>query len=1403
MGRRTSKSLLATFSLLLSLLSLNFQTNTAHAANNGTTTTLTAASASIYSGATDTLTATVSNAAATGTVSFSSNGSAISGCTAVTVTSGVATCVFSPPSVGTYSSLIAAYSGDGTYQGSTSSSVSILVSTAPTIVNDASSSCALAVTGSGVTVNSSSVAVSVVGSNCVVKFLTVGTYSVTIPTGVSALNYLVVGGGGGGGSGGGGGGGVLSGLNFGVTPNASYTVTVGAGGRGGCGGAGTCPVQSANGSQSVFSTVTALGGGAGGDGRGSHAGDGASGGGARYDCTSLTCAGNGTNGQGTNGAASTHGGYGGGAGGGGAGGAGGNTILYHIGGRGGNGFASSITGSSVSYGGGGGGGINSNDNQYCGLHTPGGSDSNYYCNSTNSALDIPGGGLGQGGGGNGSSWGFTGGTQGAYSNATPGAANTGGGGGGTDPEDNAGGAGGSGVVILSYVAATNLKTITFNSNINTPSTSIQSVTGGISTQLQNNAFSAVGYIFSRWNTAADGSGTSYANLAYITTNSNLTLFAQWTAGVNNTVTFNANSGTGTMAAQSAGQTTNLSANLYTRSGYTFTGWNTASGGTGYSYSDQATYSFTSDVTLYAQWALIVTPHTVSFYGNGSDGGGTNSQTASTSQALTLNGFTRTNYNFLGWDTNNNAGTPTYLDGQTYSFTADLGLYAIWAAVPVVPNTVTFNSNGGSGTMANELATTNTVLSANTFTQTGYTFLNWNTAANGSGASYSSSYTYSFARSITLYAIWSQNLTISYDGNSSASGSTPTSQGYYSGGPTLSLANNPGSLARPGYTLTGWNSAANGSGTAYALGQSNVTFSTNTTLYAQWTGATYVILYTGNGNTGGSAPSFQSYVLGGSGITISGNSSSLARTGYTFSGWNTQPDGSGTAYTVGSTGVTFTQSTVLFAQWTGNQVTVTFDPGLGTVSPTSATFTVGSTALILPTPTRTAYDCQGWYTASTGGSLVGAVGSSYSPTSGVTLYAHWQSISYVISYDSNGGSLTDTSSITYNYGDSPLVLRTPTRTSFTFQGWYSATTGGTRYGIAGASFTPSATATLHAQWIQNSLVNLISPTLIGTITTTNGIGTTYTLRSPGTTVDIDYPANALPANTVISAYFQGDLNYAKSAISGAQNFLLSTVIAWLAPDQTVPNTSSGVAINVTITDPGIQVGAKAYLLVGTNLTLAATATIAGQVTVAITSDPEIVINNPGSSSSSSSSSGGSSSGGGSSGASSGGSGGGSSTTTSGCSTPTTAAQPTTTSPTTSKTATSSTTTSKTTTSSTSKTTTTSAATVPTITVTSGKPTIVIPCARSSAAAKVTLAPTATAATAPLNTSTAIVLTGLKPKIPVTVTVASSNGQTTVKLGTFTPTTSTLTTSLLQFLKPGVNTITITTGTTKRVVKLTVK
>ena len=272
------------------------------------------------------------------------------------------------------------------------------------------------------------------------------------------------------------------------------------------------------------------------------------------------------------------------------------------------------------------------------------------------------------------------------------------------------------------------------------------------------------------------------------------------------------------------------------------------------------------------------------------------------------------------------------------------------------------------------------------------------------------------------------------------------------------------------------------------------------------------------------------------------------------------------------------------------------------------YTYLGSPLVLPTAVRAGYNLIGWYDTATAGTLVGLASETLTVISERNLYAQWSPKTYTITYAPNWGTAPSTTD-TYTVGNVGRTLPAVERENFQFNGWYSALSGGVLIGKTSETFMPSDTTTVHAQWTQNSLVGLTSPTLIGSITTLSGVGNTYSATASDTAITINYEADALPANTVINTYLQGDLTHAKSFITTAQNVLLSLVVSWLSESATVPNTAPGRPITVNITNPGIKIGAQIYILIANSLTLVGTASKDGQVTVALTSDPEIIINNP--------------------------------------------------------------------------------------------------------------------------------------------------------------------------------------------------
>jgi uncharacterized repeat protein (TIGR02543 family) len=188
---------------------------------------------------------------------------------------------------------------------------------------------------------------------------------------------------------------------------------------------------------------------------------------------------------------------------------------------------------------------------------------------------------------------------------------------------------------------------------------------------------------------------------------------------------------------------------------------------------------------------------------------------------------------------------------------------------------------------------------------------------------------------------------------------------------------------------------------------------------------------------------------------------LTRSGYTFGGWNTARDGSGTVFDA-STPVT--GDITVYAQWTAVQYTVTFNADGG--SPATRTRTVASGNSVgasnMPSePGKSGYTFGGWYTSTGGG---GTRFTASTPVTGdLTVYAQWQEntpppAQYTVTFDSHGG--TGVAAVTANAGTAVAKPADPTRAGYTFAGWFSATSGGTQYTWP---HTLTGNVTMNARW----------------------------------------------------------------------------------------------------------------------------------------------------------------------------------------------------------------------------------------------------------------------------------------------------------------------------------------------------
>ncbi len=156
--------------------------------------------------------------------------------------------------------------------------------------------------------------------------------------------------------------------------------------------------------------------------------------------------------------------------------------------------------------------------------------------------------------------------------------------------------------------------------------------------------------------------------------------------------------------------------------------------------------------------------------------------------------------------------------------------------------------------------------------------------------------------------------ITYNGNSSTSGTVPET-GMYGSGKQVTLPDNTGKLKKPGYKFLGWCESQDGSGTNYAAG-STYTITKNTTLYAVW-GRNIMVNFDGNNYPDPSNPPAP-IITGDNMVILPRNDTNLNRDGYDFSGWNTRANGTGDTYMPGQTMI-LTCNTTLFAKWTGETV----------------------------------------------------------------------------------------------------------------------------------------------------------------------------------------------------------------------------------------------------------------------------------------------------------------------------------------------------------------------------------------------------------------------------------------------------------------------------------------------------
>jgi len=596
-------------------------------------------------------------------------------------------------------------------------------------------------------------------------------------------------------------------------------------------------------------------------------------------------------------------------------------------------------------------------------------------------------------------------------------------------------------------------TIHFNDGIGSPGTLLSNTKtfySDSSVDVTDVTTSRTGYNFLGWFTSTSSTTavtSPYAPGVY----TDVTLYAKWQA-ISYNVTYNAN-GTGATGGSSGTYTigsTLVRPSDPSRPGYSFLGWFTADGvssaGTAANFSTAQTG--TGDLTFYAHWQA----YSVSFkYSNGDattipDGSGVITLPAGTSLTVPSGSY------FAGWACP--AGTSTLSVGSTFTPTGNVTCVAMFAITG--SKTITFHSNDplGSNGTATQTSNVSAQLSPNPFNVVGYTFVQW-IVGSASGTTFmQSTDTYDFPNQADL-ALYGQWVPTSYDVTYDPVGGTTTPNGSYS---VTTPTSKPADPTLSGYTFQGWSTAA-GTIITWTNGTYQPTGTGTLALHAHWLRNPATITFNSNYPSGTQGTHQQT----SNQLAVALDAPTFTLSGYSFVKWAKGTANSG-VYMLSTDTYDFGADLSLYAIWSPNSYVVNFH-GQQPTSPTltSGTYNTGGQVALASSPGYTGYTFLGWSNSINGSVVAAPSATSYSPgTIGtLDLYAQWSAESYVVTFDSQGG--TSVASATYVTGGTIAApSSTPTKSGNHLNGWFVASTGGSALTFAYAPGT-TGPVTLYAQW----------------------------------------------------------------------------------------------------------------------------------------------------------------------------------------------------------------------------------------------------------------------------------------------------------------------------------------------------
>ena len=366
----------------------------------------------------------------------------------------------------------------------------------------------------------------------------------------------------------------------------------------------------------------------------------------------------------------------------------------------------------------------------------------------------------------------------------------------------------------------------------------------------------------------------------------------------------------------------------------------------------------------------------------------------------------------------------------------------------------------------------------------------------------------------------------------AGSSSTTFKAGYTANTTLTA------VAATGYTFAGWYTDSKVSSEL----EPTVNPAGETTYYAYYKAHQYTVAFNANGGTGSMSNQSHTY-----GVSKALTANAFTKTGYNFAGWNTKADGTGTKYTdkqsVSNLSSTDGATVTLYAQWTINSHKVTWKANGGNWGGNTAdkvvTYNYGATIDEQTAPTRDGYDFKAWSPA--------FVANTTMPDNDLTYTAQWTAKTYDVTLNPQSGT-GGTTSVTATYDAEMPKITPPTRTGYTFNGYFDAQSGGTKYykadGTSAQKWDKTSNTTLYAQWTINTytITYGVVGEAHGTILLNRGDEVT-TSASTTANYDTEHTFTAAPADGYKIAGWYSDANGANNIADGTSNtYLIASLTA---------------------------------------------------------------------------------------------------------------------------------------------------------------------------------------------------------------------------------------------------------------------